>query len=113
MEKFVLRGDAARAFQEQQEQRGDDGARRTLMRQTRIVEGSKVVVEEHVMRLRDELDAAITTANMEAILDALETQYISLEMMEKTRIGLSLTRLERRAECGKGVRHRMWPCARG
>ncbi|KAJ0400956.1 hypothetical protein ATCC90586_007617 [Pythium insidiosum] len=99
MEKFVLRGDAARAYQAEQQCAGDD-SKRPLMRQTRIIEGSKVVVEEHVMRLRDELDAAVTTANMEAILDELEAQYVSLEMMEKTLIGLSLTRLERRTESG-------------
>lgn len=58
------------------------------------------VVEELVQYLKEELDAAKTTTTMMHILDALEQHYISLEMLEKTRIGVSLSRLQRRAESG-------------
>lgn len=53
-----------------------------------------------VQYLKDELDDAKTTANMISVLNALEKHYISLEMLEKTRIGVSLSRMQRRAESG-------------
>jgi hypothetical protein len=60
-------------------------------------------VEEQVQLLKDEIDTAKTTANMLSILETLEGFFMSLEMMEKTRIGVSLSRLERRAESGDGA----------
>lgn len=58
------------------------------------------VVEELVQYLKDELDDAKTTANMLSVLDAIEKHYISLEILEKTRIGVSLSRMQRRTESG-------------
>ncbi|TYZ51418.1 hypothetical protein PybrP1_012117 [[Pythium] brassicae (nom. inval.)] len=100
MEKFVLRGDDALAAAEAAQQPGGSGVRdRQRLRQTRIADGTKVVVEDDVRRLRDELDAARTPTAMLRVLLALEREhFVSLEILEKTRIGVSLTRLQRRAE---------------
>uniref|UniRef100_K3X5J6 TFIIS N-terminal domain-containing protein n=1 Tax=Globisporangium ultimum (strain ATCC 200006 / CBS 805.95 / DAOM BR144) TaxID=431595 RepID=K3X5J6_GLOUD len=97
MEKFVLRGQEAAALRAQQQSllSGND---RQRLRQTTIADGAKVVVEEVVQYLKDELDDAKTTTNMMSVLNALEKHYISLEMLEKTRIGVSLSRLQRRTE---------------
>lgn len=123
MEKFVLRGDDAAVLRAQEQRQRSD---RQRLRQTTIVDGPKVVrsylccficlhgavcmtgqdvvvqvVEEMVQHLKEELDAAKTTTNMLSILNALEHEhYISLEMLEKTRIGISLSRMQRRAESG-------------
>lgn len=100
MDKFVLRGDDAVAAAATASTAGQRDHQR--LRQTRIADGSKVVVEEAVRRLRDELDAAKTPAAMLRALQALEREhFVSLEMLEKTRIGVSLTRLQRRTESGR------------
>lgn len=67
-------------------------------RQTTIHHGDKVVSEERVQYLKEEMDDTKTVASMLRILDALERLFVSLEMLEKTRIGVSLTRLSRRTE---------------
>lgn len=106
MEKFVLRGDdvLAAAATAAQLSTGGGARGRQRLRQTRIADGSKVVVEDDVRRLRDELDAAHTSADMLRALLALEREhFVSLEMLEKTRIGVSLTRLQRRAHDGTRV----------
>ncbi|GAB9473325.1 hypothetical protein Gpo141_00010479 [Globisporangium polare] len=107
MEKFVLRGEeaAAAALRDAQQSAAGANTGRQRLRQTTIADGSKVVVEELVQYLKEELDDAKTTGNMASILDALEQHYISLEMLEKTRIGVSLSRMQRRAE-SEDVRNR-------
>ncbi|RLN52028.1 hypothetical protein BBJ29_009508 [Phytophthora kernoviae] len=63
--------------------------------------GDKVVSEEHIQYLKEELDDAKTVSNMISVLEALDQVFVSLEMLEKTRIGVTLTRLTRRAESGE------------
>ncbi|DBA02241.1 TPA: hypothetical protein N0F65_007651 [Lagenidium giganteum] len=75
---------------------GNGAAQR--LRQITITHGAKVVVEEVVQHLKDELDDARTDANVLGILHELEQHFISLEMLEKTRIGVSLTRAMRRSD---------------
>ncbi|CAI5739152.1 unnamed protein product [Hyaloperonospora brassicae] len=67
-------------------------------RQSTIHHGHKMVSQEHVQYLKEELDDAKTTATMLSVLEALAKLFVSLEMLEKTRIGVALTRLFRRAE---------------
>ncbi|RLN86952.1 hypothetical protein BBJ28_00004030 [Nothophytophthora sp. Chile5] len=75
MEKFVLRGEAAAALaasvvdapQQQQRKR---------QRQTTIHHGDKVVVEERVQYLKEELEDAKTTANMRSVLEVLEKIFV-------------------------------------
>jgi hypothetical protein len=95
MERFVLRGDAAAALAESL---ADATPSQQKKRQTTIHHGDKVVSQERVQYLKEELDDAKTTANMLSLLDALEQLFVSLEMLEKTRVGVALTRLYRRAE---------------
>ncbi|TDH70041.1 hypothetical protein CCR75_005178 [Bremia lactucae] len=74
-------------------------------RQTTIHNGEKVVSVDHVQYLKEELDDVKSVDNMLSILDALERLFMSLEMLEKTRIGISLTRLLRRSD-SKEVQYR-------
>ncbi|KAL4146006.1 hypothetical protein PRNP1_011879 [Phytophthora ramorum] len=92
MERFVLRGDAAAASLADVAPPASQ-----KKRQTTIHHGDKVVAQEHVQYLKEELDDAKTNANMLVVLEALEQLFVSLEMLEKTRIGVALTRLSRRA----------------
>ncbi|CAI5730793.1 unnamed protein product [Peronospora destructor] len=99
MEKFVLRGDAAAALAASLvDAHSSQLQRKKRQRQTTIHHGDKVVSEEHVQYLNEELSEAKTSINMLRILEALEQVFISLEMLEKMRIGVTLTRLFRRAE---------------
>lgn len=94
MKKFVVRqADAPTAA-------GNGAGPQQRLRQTRIGEGAKVVVAEVVQVLKNEIDAARTTDNMLRVLEALESQFISLEMLEQTMIGRSLQRLYQRAQSG-------------
>ncbi|KAF1776544.1 Transcription factor IIS, N-terminal [Phytophthora cactorum] len=86
MDDYVLRGDAAAALAASLVDAAPPASQKKRQRQTTIHHGHKVVSEER------------TAANMLSILDALERLFISLEMLEKTRIGVALTRLSRRAE---------------
>ncbi|OWZ21564.1 Transcription elongation factor A protein 1 [Phytophthora megakarya] len=97
MDDFVLRGDAAAALAASLEDVAP-ASQKKRQRQTTIQHGDKVVAQEHVQYLKEELDDAKTTANMLSILEALEQVFVSLEMLEKTHIGVALTRLSRRAE---------------
>ncbi|KAL4092807.1 hypothetical protein PRIC1_011798 [Phytophthora ramorum] len=98
MERFVLRGDAAAALAASLEDVAPPASQKKRKRQTTIHHGDKVVAQEHVQYLKEELDDAKTSANMLVVLEALEQLFVSLEMLEKTRIGAALTRLSRRAE---------------
>ncbi|CAI5700826.1 hypothetical protein KXD40_008765 [Peronospora effusa] len=99
MEKFVLRGDAAAAFAASLvDAVPSQWQRKKRQRQTTIHHGDKVVSEEHVQYLNEELNEAKTSINMLRILEAVEPVFISLEMLEKTRIGVTLTRLYRRTK---------------
>lgn len=94
MERFVVRQADAPAAAD-----GSNAVPQRL-RQTRIGDGAKVVVAEVVQVLKAEIDAARTTDNMMRVLEALEAQFISLEMLEQTLIGRSLQRLYQRAQSG-------------
>lgn len=96
MEKFVVRKADAPA----ENGSGGGGPQPQRLRQTRIGDGAKVVVAEVVQVLKAEIDAARTPDNMLRVLEALESQFISLEMLEQTMIGRSLERLYRRAQSG-------------
>ncbi|KAG7388980.1 hypothetical protein PHYPSEUDO_011443 [Phytophthora pseudosyringae] len=99
MDEFVLRGDAAAALAASLTDAAPPAAQQKKRhRQTTIHHGDKVVSEERVQYLKEELDEAKTAANMLSLLDALEHVFVSLEMLEKTRIGVALTRLSRRAQ---------------
>ncbi|EGZ07932.1 hypothetical protein PHYSODRAFT_526167 [Phytophthora sojae] len=100
MDRFVLRGDAAAALAASLADAPPSASQqqKKRRRQTTIHHGDKVVSEERVQYLKEELDDAKTTANMLSVLEALEQLFISLEMLEKTRVGVALTRLSRRAE---------------
>ncbi|ETN14448.1 hypothetical protein PPTG_07497 [Phytophthora nicotianae INRA-310] len=98
MDDYVLRGDAAAALAESLADAAPPASQKKRQRQTTIHHGHKVVSEERVQYLKEELDGAKTAANMLSILGALEQLFISLEMLEKTSIGVALTRLSRRAE---------------
>ncbi|CEG42330.1 transcription elongation factor a protein 1 [Plasmopara halstedii] len=97
MDEFVLRGDAAMALANSQA-KATSASLQKRQRQTRIYHGDKVVSEERVQYLKEEMDEAKTIANMLNILHTLEHLFVSLEMLEKTHIGVSLTRLSRRTE---------------
>ncbi|KAI9920033.1 hypothetical protein PsorP6_015664 [Peronosclerospora sorghi] len=98
MEKFVLRGDAAAALAASLADAAPPPVQKKRKRQTTILHGEKVVSQERVQYLKEELDDAKDTTNLVTILEALEQLFISLEMLEKTRIGVTLTRVARRAE---------------
>ncbi|KAE9315916.1 hypothetical protein PF008_g19134 [Phytophthora fragariae] len=100
MERFVLRGDAAAALAASLADAPPSASQqqKKRRRQTTIHHGDKVVSEERVQYLKEELDDAKTPANVLSVLEALEQLFISLEMLEKTRVGVALTRLSRRAE---------------
>uniref|UniRef100_A0AAV1TEJ3 TFIIS N-terminal domain-containing protein n=1 Tax=Peronospora matthiolae TaxID=2874970 RepID=A0AAV1TEJ3_9STRA len=98
MEKYVLRGDAAAALAASVVETTPSILPKKRQRQTTIHHGHKVVSQEHMQYLKEELDEAKTTTDMLSILEALEQLFVSLEMLEKTRIGVALTRLFRRAE---------------
>ncbi|KAI9985269.1 hypothetical protein PInf_004595 [Phytophthora infestans] len=99
MDGFVLRGNAAAALAASLADAAPPlASQKKRQRQTTIHHGHKVVSEERVQYLKEELDDAKTAANMLSILDALEQLFISLEMLEKTRVGAALTRISRRAE---------------
>lgn len=51
--------------------------------------------------LNQQLNDAQDEDTLRNVLNVLETQFISLEMMEKTLIGVSLTRVQRRVESGR------------
>ncbi|KAG7399405.1 hypothetical protein PHYBOEH_008919 [Phytophthora boehmeriae] len=97
MDNFVLRGDAAAALAASLAD-APQQAQKKRRRQTTIHHGDKVVSEERVQYLKEELDDAKTASNMMSVLEALEQVFVSLEMLEKTRIGVTLTRLTRRAD---------------
>lgn len=97
MEDFVLRGDAAAALQASLAD-APKASQKKRRRQVTIHHGEKVVSEERVQFLKEELDDAKTDANRLSVVAVLETVFISLEMLEKTRIGVALTRVSRRTE---------------
>lgn len=101
MEKYVLRGDAAAAAAASVIATAPSVLQKKRQRQTTIHNGDKVVSQEHVQYLKEELDEAKTTATMLSVLEALEKLFVSLEMLEKTFIGVALTRLFRRAEAAE------------
>ncbi|GMF28206.1 unnamed protein product [Phytophthora lilii] len=98
MERFVLRGDEVAALEASLADAPPLASQQKRRRQTTIHHGDKVVSQERVQYLKEELDDAKTTANMLSVLEALEQLFVSLEMLEKTRVGVALTRLSRRAE---------------
>ncbi|KAK1942470.1 hypothetical protein P3T76_005969 [Phytophthora citrophthora] len=97
MDNFVLRGDAAAALAASLVDAAP-ASQKKRHRQTTIHHGDKVVSQERVQYLKEELDDAKTTDNMLSLLEALEQVFVSLEMLEKTKIGVALTRLSRRAQ---------------
>lgn len=75
--------------------------KREKYRQTTIESGYKVVVVEEIERIRDRMEIAATDLEIDSVLSDVSTQFISLEMLEKTGIGKSLTRLKKRCESEK------------